>query len=159
MKKVAIYAGSFDPITLGHLDIIKRASKLFDRIIVALGTNTRKSSVFSDQERTDLILKCCRDLPNVEVSRFEGLVTDYAGSIGASYLVRGVRNEQDFAYEYQMHLMNKVLKQSIETVFIPTSQMYSHISSTLVREIALLGGPLSELVSKEIEADIRQRIK
>ncbi len=144
--KTAIYAGSFDPITFGHLDVIARAARIFDRVIVAIGSSQSKKPLFTDQERIALVMGACKKISGVEVSLFSGLAVDFAKKTGAACLVRGLRTEVDFTYEMQMALMNRSLAPKLETIFIPTAQEFGHISSSLVKEIAALGGDTSSLV-------------
>lgn len=145
-ERVAAYLGTFDPLTLGHFDIIKRASKLFEQLIVGIGQNPAKNSCFSFDERLSMTKGVCQDLPNVKVHTFSGLAVDFAKFHKADVLIRGLRTEADFAYEMQMNAMNQVLNNKIESVFIPTRQELSHISSTLVKEVANLEGNVSMLV-------------
>lgn len=144
--QVAVYTGSFDPMTLGHLDVITRASKLFKKVIVAVGEARGKAPLFTTAERLDLLRATTRDLGNVEVASFTGLAVDFAARQGPVALVRGLRSATDFAYEMQMAGMNHALKPAIDTVFLPTSPLFSHISSTLAKEIAHHGGDLTLLV-------------
>ena len=145
--KTAIYAGSFDPITHGHVDVIRRASGLFDRLIVAIGSSQTKKPLFSDQERVAMVMDVCKKIPGVEAQVFSGLAVEFAKKTGATCLVRGLRTEVDFTYEMQMALMNRSLAPALETIFIPTAQEFGHVSSSLVKEIAFYGGDTSSLVS------------
>ncbi len=153
---IAIYPGSFDPVTLGHLDIIERGSKLFDRVIVAVAHNPSKSPLFTVSERTEQINKAIHHLQNVEVDSFEGLTVTYAQHREACVLIRGLRAISDFEMELQMAHTNKTLINSIETVFLVTSNEYSFLSSSVVREIAKFGGPVHHLVPKHVAQDLHQ---
>jgi pantetheine-phosphate adenylyltransferase len=153
---IAIYPGSFDPITLGHLDIIERGCRLFDRVIVAIARNPSKVPLFTVSERTEQIHKAVHHLQNVEVDSFEGLTVTYAQSREATVLLRGLRAISDFEMELQMAHTNKTLFNSIETVFLVTSNEYSFLSSSMVREIAKFGGPVHHLVPKHVAQDLHQ---
>lgn len=142
----AAYTGTFDPITCGHTDMITRAAAMFDELIVAIAVSIGKKTLFTLEERVDLARRSLEDLPNVTVCGFEGLVIDFAHEKGVSVLVRGVRNNTDFDYESQMARMIRHLAPDIDTVILPPAPPFAHISSTLVREIAMLGGPLVDLV-------------
>lgn len=155
--RIAIYPGSFDPPTYGHLDIIARAARLFDRVVVALLTNTSKQTLFSLEDRAGMLRDLLAGLPHVEVDAFQGLLVDYARSRQATVIVRGIRNGTDLDYEQQMALMNRHLDGSIETVFLSTSAEYAHVSATFVREIINLGGLVRGLVPPAVEARIEQR--
>jgi pantetheine-phosphate adenylyltransferase len=154
---IAIYPGSFDPITLGHLDIIQRSSRLYDRLIVAVAQNANKQPLFSAAERVRQIQIAVAHLPNVEADRFDGLTVTYAQQQGAMVLIRGLRAVSDFELELQMAHTNKTLANQIETVFLATSNEYSFLSSSVVREIAKLGGPTNHLVPAHINADLQAR--
>ncbi|MCY4443798.1 MAG: pantetheine-phosphate adenylyltransferase [Proteobacteria bacterium] len=147
----ALYAGTFDPITLGHLDVIETASTLFSKLVIAIGKNPQKATLFTEEERNHMVRKTCSHLGNVEVDTFKGLVANYAKKRHINVFVRGLRTEADYVYEMQMAMMNKNLQPSIHTIFIPTKQMHSHISSTLVKEVAFLGGDIANLVPKNIQ--------
>lgn len=157
--QTAVYAGSFDPVTFGHLDVIDRAAKIFDRLIVAIGTNTAKPSMFAPEERVEMLRYLCRTQKNVEIAVFSGLAVKFATDNHAIALVRGLRTEVDFVYEMQMALMNRSLASQLETIFIPTSQAYGHISSTLVKEVARFGGDLSSLVPASVSRKIAEKTK
>jgi pantetheine-phosphate adenylyltransferase len=159
MKQVtAIYPGSFDPVTNGHLDLIERASRLFDRLIVALLTNPEKDPLFSLDERVEMLREVVAHLPNVEVETFDGLLVDYARRRGARVLLRGIRAVSDYEYELQMALMNRTLAPDIETVFMLPAEAYSYLSSRLVREVARLGGSVKGLVPAVVEERIRTKV-
>ena len=155
--RTALYPGSFDPITNGHLNIIERGLGIFDRLVVSVARNVRKQSLFSVQERTDMILEVVGDEKRIEVSTFEGLLVDYARSIGATAIVRGLRAVSDFEYEFQMAHMNRGLAPDIETVFMMTGQEHFYISSQLVREVASFGGSVQELVPTGVNSRLMAR--
>lgn len=149
MKK-AIYPGSFDPVTFGHLDIIKRSSRLFDEIVVAVLNNSQKNSLFSADERVTMIRDLVKEYPNVSVASFEGLTVDFAKQIGANIVIRGLRAVTDFEYELQIAQVNHVEYSDLETIFLTTSLNYSYLSSSVVREFASHGGDITKFVPKEI---------
>jgi pantetheine-phosphate adenylyltransferase len=144
--KTAVYPGSFDPITYGHIDIIDRASRLFDNVIVAVLNNPSKAPLFTASERMDMIKKATMELKNVEVDSFSGLLIDYVEKRDANTVLKGLRAVSDFEYELQMALMNRKLNRNVETVFMMTSSRYSFLSSSLVKEVARLGGCVKDLV-------------
>jgi pantetheine-phosphate adenylyltransferase len=137
--RTAIYPGSFDPVTLGHEDIVRRGAQLFDHLTVAVGINPEKAPLFTHDERVELLRQVFADLPNVNVTSFRGLTVDYARSIGASVMLRGLRTVSDMESEFTMALANHALAADVETVFLMASERYSHISSTLIRQIAHMG--------------------
>jgi pantetheine-phosphate adenylyltransferase len=147
----AIYPGSFDPVTNGHLDIIERAARTFDELIVAVAVNKEKLPLFSFEERVELLRETCGHLENVQVDYFNGLTVDYVESKGATVIIRSLRAISDFEYELQMALTNKRLNDRIETLFMMTSAEYSFLSSSIVKELAELGAPLTGLVPKVVE--------
>ncbi len=155
----AIYPGSFDPFTNGHLDIVKRSAPLFERLIVAIGDNPAKQPLFEKDERIRLIKEIARPLRNVDVEAFDGLLVDYAKKRGAKVVVRGIRTISDFEYEYQMALTNKALAPDIETVFMVTSKEYAFVSAKLIKEAASLGGDIATFVPPEIAKVMKNRIK
>jgi pantetheine-phosphate adenylyltransferase len=155
--QIAIYPGSFDPITNGHLDLIERGSKLVDRLIVSILSNDTKQPLFSVEERMEMLSEVVVRFPNVEVDCFDGLLVDYAARKGATVILRGVRAISDYEFELQMALMNRRLRPSIETVFLMSGEAYSYISSRLVKEVFRLGGNISGLVPATVEARLRQR--
>jgi len=157
-KLSAIYPGSFDPITKGHLDLIERASRIFDRLVVAILINPEKDPLFSVQERVEMLDLVVAHLSNVEVDTFEGLLVDYARRKGARVLLRGIRAVSDYEYELQMALMNRQLEPDIETVFMLPGEAYSYLSSRLVREVARLGGSVKDLVPAVVEERIRAKL-
>ena len=152
--KIAIYPGTFNPITNGHTDLVQRAAGLFDKIIVAVGTNTQKGNNLPTDQRVELAKEVLAGLENVEVTSFEGLLTEFVSQRGANIILRGLRTVADFEYEFQLVGMNRVLDPSIETVFLAPAEHLSYISSTLVREIALLGGDISNFVHPAVAAAI-----
>jgi len=153
---IAIYPGSFDPITLGHLDLIQRSSRLFERVIVAVLRNPNKTPLFTVQQRLEQIRLTTKHLPNVEVDAFDGLTVNYAHKRQAQVLLRGLRAVSDFEIELQMAHTNKTLSTQIETVFLATSNEYSFLSSSVVKEIARFGGSVDHLVPPHIALDIYQ---
>lgn len=157
-KAVAIYPGSFDPITNGHLDLIERGSKLFDRLIVALLRNETKEPLFTIEERMEMLREVVHVYPNVEVDCFGGLLVDYASAKNASVLLRGIRAISDYEYELQMALMNRRLRPEIETVFLMSGEAYSFLSSRLVKDVISLGGDIKGLAPPSVEARLRKRI-
>jgi pantetheine-phosphate adenylyltransferase len=154
---IAIYPGSFDPITLGHIDIIERGAKLFERVIVAVVYNPSKQPLFSAEKRIEQITQCTNHINNVEVDSFVGLTVDYAKLHNAKVLLRGLRVLSDFEKELQMAHTNKTLNQEIETVFLATTKEYGFLSSSIVKEIAQFGGAIDHLVSQEIVEDMEQK--
>lgn len=157
--KIAVYPGSFDPITCGHLDIIRRSSTMFDEVIIAVLNNSAKTPLFSAEERVRLIEKSITDLPNCRAVYFSGLLVDFVQQQGATAVIKGLRAISDFEYEFQMALLNKKLNPDIETLFMCTNANYSYISSSIVKEIAGLGGDFADLLPKEIYEDVKQKIE
>lgn len=155
---VAIYPGSFDPITNGHLDLIERGCRLFDRLIVSILRNENKKPLFTVEERMEMLREVVGAYPNVEVDSFEGLLVDYASQSQATVLLRGIRAISDYEYELQMALMNRRLRPEIETVFMMASEAYSFISSRLVKEVFGLGGDIAGLVPPSVEVRLRKRL-
>lgn len=158
MVKVAIYAGSFDPFTKGHQNVIDRGLKVFNKIIVALAHNVSKKTIFTLHERVEIIKEIYKDRDNVIVESFEGLLVDYSKKIGTNVLLRGMRSVSDFEYELQMALANKTLQPEVETVFIVTDSDYSHISSSLIREIVSLGGSVKNMVPDLVEKKLKEKL-
>ena len=156
-ETLAIYPGSFDPLTNGHVDIIQRGAKLFDRIVVAILLNVEKSPLFTVDERVDIAREVFRGNPSVEVDTFDGLLVDYARRKRAGVIVRGLRAISDFEYEMQMALMNRNLNPEVETVFMMPAEPYTYVSSRLVKEVAALGGSVTNLVPRLVEEGLRQK--
>ena len=154
---LAVFPGSFDPITNGHLDIVDRGLGVFDRVRMAILMNPEKRPLFSVEERVALIREAYRGNPRVEVDTFSGLLVDYARRVGASVIIRGIRAISDFEYEFQMALMNRRLDPRIETVFMMPAESYSYVSSRLVKEVFQLGGRVSDLVPKVVEKRLREK--
>lgn len=157
MPKTALYAGSFDPITNGHTDLIKRSLQFVDRLIVGVAVNVSKQPLFSEDERVALIRAALDDDPRVEVRAFRGLVVDFAREAGAKVILRGLRAVADFEYEYQMALMNRHLAPTLETMFMVPSLEVSYVSSSLVREVARFGGEIDALVHPAVAAALREK--
>lgn len=155
---IAIVPGSFDPVTNGHLDIIKRTSGLFDTVYVSILSNSSKTPLFSIKERIKLIERVTKEIPNVKVESFTGLLVDYAREKDAKFIVKGLRAVSDYEYEVQMSLTNKQLAPEIETFFITTNSKYAYLSSSIVKEIAKYGGDITEMVPPEIIQDIKEKI-
>ena len=155
--RIAIYPGSFDPLTNGHVDIIERGARIFDQIIVAILANVEKTPLFSESERVALIQDVFKDRPNVQVDTFDGLLVDYAQRKNASVLVRGLRAISDFEYEFQMALMNRHLAPGIETVFMMPAEQYTYISSRLIKEVFMLNGQIDGLVPPIVEERLRAK--
>jgi pantetheine-phosphate adenylyltransferase len=155
---IAVYPGSFDPITNGHLDLIQRGSRMFDKLIVSVLRNDAKEPLFSVEERAEMLLEVVHVYPNVEVDSFHGLLVDHAAAHSATVLLRGIRAISDYEYELQMALMNRRLRPGIETVFMMANEAYSFISSKLVKEVFGLGGNISGLVPPSVEARLQRRM-
>jgi len=154
MKRTAVYPGSFDPITNGHLDIIRRSARTFDKVYVAVLVNSAKSPMFPTQQRVDMIKKVTSDLDNVEVDFFSGLLVDYMKEKNAGIIIKGLRAMSDFEYEFQMALMNHKLSKDIETLFMMTSAKYQYLSSSIVKEVGRHGGCLDGLVPEALKDEI-----
>lgn len=159
MNRSAIYAGTFDPITLGHLDVAKRAAQIFDRLVLAVAVHTRKSSLFNVDERVELARQSVHDLDNVEVDSFEGLTVEYARLKGIQVLIRGLRAFSDFEYEFQMALTNRKMAPDIETLFLMPNEDYSYVSSSMVRQIAELGGNTESFVSAPVRRALEHHFR
>ena len=159
MKTIAVYPGTFDPITLGHVDIVSRASPLFDSVILAVAASTSKNTVFSIDERVELSREVLKDISNVEVQKFGGLMVDFAREKKASVVLRGLRAVSDFEYEFQLAGMNRKLMPEVDTIFMPTSERYTYISSSLVREIAVYGGDVSDFVDPKVCEALKSRFE
>ena len=156
-SRIAIYPGSFDPITNGHLDLIQRGSRLFDRLIVSILRNESKEPLFSIEERIEMLREVAAPYPNVEVDSFDGLLVDYAADHAATAILRGIRAISDYEYELQMALMNRRLRPEIETLFLMSNEAYSFVSSRMVKEVFSLGGNISGLAPPPVEARMRGR--
>lgn len=154
---IAMYPGSFDPVTKGHLDIIKRSSRMFDKLIVAVLVNSAKNPLFTIEERVALLQECCAGLPNVEIRSFEGLTVNFAKANHATVMVRGLRAVTDFENEIQLAQINHALMPGIETVFLATSIRWSYLSSTVVKEAAHYGSDVSKFVTPNVEAALQQK--
>ncbi|MCY7619608.1 MULTISPECIES: pantetheine-phosphate adenylyltransferase [Bacillus] len=159
MGNIAVCPGSFDPVTLGHLDIIKRGAKIFDEVYVCVLNNSSKQPLFTVEERCELIRQATKDLPNIKVESFHGLLIDYAKQKEAKVILRGLRAVTDFEYEMQGTSMNKVLNDEIETFFMMTNNQYSFLSSSIVKEVAKYHGSVKDLVPKEVEAALKEKFK
>lgn len=155
----AIYPGSFDPVTLGHLDIIKRASKIFDELIVGVLNNNSKSPLFSVEKRVKMLNDVVKELPNVKVMSFEGLLVDFARKVDAQIIVRGLRAVTDFEYELQMSQTNTVLNENVDTIFFTTSLEYAYLSSSTVREAAYFGADISKFVPESVVQQVYDKFK
>jgi pantetheine-phosphate adenylyltransferase len=159
---IALYPGSFDPFTYGHLDILERATSLFSKVVVTVAVNTRKASVFTADERVEMIRDCISDKPwadRVEINHFTGLLVNHAREMGADTLIRGVRQVSDFEYEFRMALMNRRLAPNVDTVFLMPREELTFVSATLVKEVAYWGGDLSHFLPDKIAAALRERVK
>jgi len=152
----AVYPGSFDPVTAGHLDIIERAARIFDHLVVTVFNNPSKQPLFSVEERVTMLREVTSHLPNVEVDSSQGLLIPYVRKVGARVIIKGLRAMSDFDYEFRMALMNKKLDPEVETVFILTSSQYAYLSSSLIKEVASLGGCITGLVPPSVERRLRQ---
>lgn len=157
MASIAVCPGSFDPITYGHLDIIKRGAKVFDQVSICVLNNSSKKPFFTVEERLELIKEVTKDIPNVMVNSYEGLLIDYAKSIHANAIIRGLRAVSDFEYEMQITSMNRVLSEEIETFFVMTNNQYSFLSSSIVKEVSKYNGDISELVPKVVEEALTKK--
>lgn len=158
MRRLAIYPGSFDPPTLGHLDVIERATNLFDEIVVAVGVNSSKNPMLTTEQRIEALRHSVQHLPNVTVDSFSGLLIEYVAEKGARAIVRGLRATADFEYEFQMAMVNRRLDSNIETVFLMTKWEHSYLSSSIVREVAQLGGDYHGLVPKAVSDIIEEAL-
>lgn len=159
MAITAIYPGTFDPITNGHLDILQRSLRLFNHIILGIGPNPKKTALFTLDERIKMAGEAIKDLPNVSVETFDGLLVDFARKKGASVIIRGLRAVSDFEYEFQMALMNRKLDDRIETVFLMPSEEYSYLTSTIIKVVSSLNGDISSLVPKDVHAMLKNKFK
>ena len=159
MGRIAIYPGSFDPVTNGHVDLIHRATQIFDKVIVAVAHNAHKNPLFTVEERLDMLRESAKEFKDIEIETFDGLVIDSAHQRKVKVIIRGLRMISDFEYEFQMALTNRRLAQDVETVFLMPSENYSFLSSTLLKETAALGADLSSFVPKFVEARLKERLK
>lgn len=155
--KIAVYPGSFDPVTNGHLDIIERASKIFKKLIVAVIYNPNKNPLFTIEERVEMLKEITKNMENVEVDQFSGLLVHYMKKKEADIIVKGLRMVSDFEYEFQMALMNKKLSNEVETIFMMTNSKYGYVSSSLIKEIARFGGCLKDLVPEVVEKRLKEK--
>jgi pantetheine-phosphate adenylyltransferase len=156
-KLLAVYAGSFDPVTFGHLDLIKRAAQLFDQVVIAIGRHPTKTALFTFQERMDLLRDVTLEIPSVRVESFEGLLIHYCERIGARVIVRGLRAATDFEYELQIAHANADMVPGVDTIFLPTRTHYGFLSASLVREIASHGGDVSHYVPEQVSAALKTK--
>jgi len=155
--RIAVYPGSFDPVTNGHIDVIKRALKIFDKIIVTVGDNPGKEPTFTTEERTEMLKESTKDLKNLEIDSFKGLLLDYVKNKNSSIIIRGLRAVSDFDFEFQRALMNRVVNNDIESVFIMTKEDYVYLSSSIVKEMAMFGSKLNGLVPEIVEKKLREK--
>ncbi|GGN90691.1 pantetheine-phosphate adenylyltransferase [Saccharibacillus kuerlensis] len=158
IERIAVYPGSFDPVTLGHMDIIRRAARQYDRLIVAVLNNLSKKPMFTVEERAELLRQGTADMPNVEVDVFRDLLVNYVDQKKAQVVVRGVRSVTDFEYELQIATTNRKLNENVETIFMMTNPLYSYLSSSVVKEIAQFDGDVSELVTPEVQAALKSKL-
>ncbi|NIQ95251.1 MAG: pantetheine-phosphate adenylyltransferase [Desulfuromonadales bacterium] len=158
-KRIAVYPGSFDPITNGHLDIIDRGLEVFDELIVAVAKNSEKSGLFSIEERLELIRELCADKPRVRVDTFSGLLVDYVVAEGSRIVLRGLRAVSDFEYEFQLAQMNNIIKPPVETVFMMTSVSYGYLSSSIVKEVASLKGNIDQFVPESVKEALEKKFR
>lgn len=156
--KIAVYPGSFDPVTKGHLDIIERASKIFDKVVVVAMVNAKKRAMFSLEERCDLLRRATAKIANVEIMSSDALLAEWVKSIGDCVLIKGLRAVSDFESEFQMALINRKINPSLETMFLPTSEEHLYLSSSVVKEICSLGGDISPFIPSEIIDDVKKRL-
>ena len=157
--RTAIYPGSFDPLTNGHLDVIERAVKLFDHVIVAVAKNESKQPLFALEERVELVRRCIKHISNAEVDSFDGLLVEYANQRNAQAIVRGLRAISDFEFEFQLALMNRKLNEKVETIFMMPKDTYTFLSSRIIKEIARLGGDITAFVPPQVRTVLLQKLK
>lgn len=155
--KIAVYPGTFDPITNGHIDIINRGLRIFDKIIVTVAVNPGKTPLFSLEERIEMIEQSIGNVENVEVAQFQGLIAEYLKSVNAIAMIRGLRAISDFEFEFQMSLMNRKLNEDVETVFLMPAQEYIHLNSTLIKEVSSFNGDITEYVPKNVEDKLNEK--
>lgn len=158
-KKIAVYPGTFDPITNGHIDLIERTLRIFDEVIIAIAHNPRKMPLFNIKERIEMITSSTKGLRNIKIETFDGLLVDYAKKKKAQAIIRGLRAVSDFEYEFQMALMNRKLDNKIETVFLMPSEEYSYLTSSIVKEIAAFKGSVNGLVPKIVDKKLKEKFK
>jgi pantetheine-phosphate adenylyltransferase len=157
--RTVVYPGSFDPLTNGHLDVVQRAAKLFDRVILAVAQNDSKNPLFTLRERQQLATQCVKHLTNVEVDAFDGLLVEYVEQRSAQAIIRGLRAVSDFEFEFQLALMNRKLNERVETIFMMPKDTYTFLSSRIVKEIARLGGDVSSFVPPQVQAALTSRLR
>ncbi len=158
--RIAVYPGTFDPITKGHLDVLERAQRLFDKVVIAVAVNTGKAPLFSVEERVELAKESVKSLKSpCEVLCFDGLLVDFVQSQGACAIIRGLRAVSDFEFEFQMALMNRKLRQEVETIFLMPRESYTYLSSSIIREVAKLGGDISNFVTPHVESVLKEKFK
>ncbi|HJN56483.1 MAG: pantetheine-phosphate adenylyltransferase [Candidatus Woesearchaeota archaeon] len=155
--KTAVYPGSFDPVTNGHIDVIKRALKIFDKIIITVGDNPGKKPAFSIEERLEMLRECTKDMGNAEIDTFSGLLIDYVRKKGSRIIIRGLRAVSDFDFEFQRALMNRVVDDEIETIFIMTKEHYVYLNSSIVKEMAMFNGDINGLVPEIVEKKLKEK--
>ena len=155
--KIAIYPGSFDPITNGHIDVIERATKMFDRVNVVIGINSKKKTLFTENERLEMVEESLSHLPSAQVAFHSGLIVDYAVDIGATAIVRGLRSVTDFEYEMQIALMNRKMQPSLQTVFLMPHEKYTYLNSSIIREIARYKQDVTEFVPEAVEKRLKEK--
>jgi pantetheine-phosphate adenylyltransferase len=159
LKRICIYPGSFDPVTNGHMDIIKRSAAMFDELIVAVLKNNSKTPLFSSEERVNMLKEVTKDISNVKVDSFSGLLVDYADKVGACTIVRGLRAVTDFEYELQMAQTNRIMNKRVDTIFLTTSLDYAYLSSSIVREVAVCGGSVDKFVPEYVSDMIGKKLE
>lgn len=157
MQRVAVYPGSFDPVTYGHIDIVKRGKKLFDKIIVAILHNPAKTGLFTIEERLEMLRDSMKEIPGIEFDTFDGLLVDYVQNRGAQAILRGMRAVSDFEHEFQLALMNRKLKREIETIFLMTGMRWFFTSSSIIKEAALFGGDVSDMVPPNVCQRVKEK--
>ena len=155
--KIAVYPGSFDPVTNGHLDVIERALKIIDKVIVTVGDNPGKKPTFTIEERMEMLKECTKDMKNVEIDSFSGLLLNYVKNKNSKIIIRGLRAVSDFDFEFQRALMNRVVDEDIETIFIMTKEHYVYLNSSIVKEMAMFGGKINGLVPNIVEKKLREK--
>lgn len=155
--KIAIYPGSFDPITNGHIDVIERSAKMFDKVYVVIGINSKKNSLFTQEDRISMVQQSLAHVPSVEVAFHDGLIVDYAVSVGATAIIRGLRSVTDFEYEMQIALMNRKMQPELQTVFLMPHEKYTYLNSSIIREIARYKQNVSEFVPKVVEQKLKEK--